>query len=70
MSTSLFAMTPSQDDFLKAERLLNQRHYGQFQKALAEIDSHPLAPYLESRWIRTQFHRKPIEQIDRFLKRY
>ncbi len=68
--SSVFAMVPDQDEFLKAERLLNKRQYTQFQKALVEIEKHPLAPYLEARWIRTQFHNKPIEKIDNFLKRY
>lgn len=70
VSSGTFAMTPQLDDFLKAERLLKKRHYSQYQKAFVELEQHPLAPYLESRWLRTQFYKKPIAQIDDFLKRY
>lgn len=70
LSTSASAMTANQDDYLKAERLLKTRQYTLFHKALAQLEQHPLAPYLESRWIRRQFYRKPIEQIDQFLKQY
>lgn len=69
-SSSVFAWVPSQDDFLKAERFLNKRQYSNFEQALAKIEKHPLAPYLEARWIRSQFHNMPIEKIDHFLKRY
>lgn len=64
------AMTADHDAFLKAEKLLNKRHYAQFQQAFKQLEDHPLAPYLEARWIRTQFHRKPISEIDTFTKRF
>lgn len=64
------AMTADHDAFLKAEKLLNKRDYAQFQRAFKELENHPLAPYLEARWIQTQFHRKPIAEIDSFTKRF
>lgn len=70
LSSSVMSMTPGQDDFLKAEKLLHKRHYGQFQTAFEKLKNHPLAPYLESRWLQTQFYKKPIAEIDHFLKQY
>ncbi len=70
VSTSSLAMSVDQDAFLEAERLLSKRQYVKFQHAFKQIEHHPLAPYLEARWIRSQFHKKPIAEVDGFLKRY
>ena len=70
LSTNAIAITSDQDAYLKAERLLYKRHYTQFQREFKKLEDHPLAPYLEARWIRTQFYKKPIAQVDSFLKRY
>ncbi|NVK38261.1 MAG: transglycosylase SLT domain-containing protein [Gammaproteobacteria bacterium] len=70
LSSSALAMTPGQDDFLKAEKFLQKRQYGQFKLAFEKLHNHPLAPYLETRWLQTQFHKKPITEIDQFFKEY
>ena len=58
------------DQYLKAESQLNKRQYHKFHKTMASLINHPLAPYLEARWIRKQFYRTPLVEIDQFLKKY
>lgn len=62
--------TPIHDKYLKAENHLNSRQYTKFHSTMEELHHHPLKPYLEARWIRRQFYRKPISEIDAFLKKH
>lgn len=55
------------DQFLKAEKYLAKRQYSRFINVLPNLQAHPLLPYLESQWIKTQFHKKPVEQINEFM---
>ncbi len=56
------------DIYLKAESHLNKRQDSSFHKTMESLGNHPLKPYLEARWIRRQFNRTPIAEIDSFLK--
>ena len=58
------------DIYLKAEQQLNKRHYNQFHITMDKINNHPLKPYLQARWLQRQFYRKPITEIDTFLKKH
>jgi soluble lytic murein transglycosylase len=58
-------------DYIKAETQLKNRQYQKFNKTMeTELADHPLKHYLTAEWIRTQFYRKPIPEIDAFLKRF
>lgn len=60
----------SHDDYLKAETMLQKRQYTRFDEIFPSITKHPLAPYMEAKRLQTQFHKKPIIEIDDFLQRY
>lgn len=68
--TFIMALPANHDDFLRAESFLKKRQYTKFDHFFPNIKDHPLAPYLEAKRIKTQFYKKPIPQIDDFLKRY
>jgi soluble lytic murein transglycosylase len=58
-------------DYIKAETQLKKRQYQNFNKTMeTKLADHPLKHYLTADWIRTQFYRKPIPEIDAFLKQY
>lgn len=56
--------------FLKTERLISKHHYSGLQSKLEALESHPLHPYLQAKWIGKQFHRTPIAEIDAYLAQY
>ncbi len=59
-----------QQDYLKAEHYLKKGQYHKFYKILPKLESHPLLPYLLAKRLRKQFYKTPIEQLDRFFKKY
>lgn len=69
-TASIAASSMNHDVYLKAEHQLNKRQYHKFHKTMEKLGNHPLKPYLEARWIRRQFYRTPIADIDNFLKTY
>jgi soluble lytic murein transglycosylase len=56
--------------YTKAEKQLKKRQYQRFNETLAKLDHHPLKPYLTAKWLRSQFYRTPIIEIDAFLKHH
>lgn len=62
--------TPDNDLYLKAHSYLSKRQYTKYHQTLEKLDKHPLRPYLESRWIRRQFYKTPIQELDAFLAKY
>ena len=62
--------TPDNDLYLKAHSYLSKRQYTKYHKAIEKLQKHPLLPYLESRWIRRQFYKTPIQELDAFLSKY
>lgn len=62
--------TPDNDLYLKAHSYLTKRQYTKYHKAIEKLQKHPLLPYLESRWIRRQFYKTPIQELDAFLSKY
>lgn len=71
LSFALPAYSSQDNDlYLKAHSYLSKRQYSKYHKTVEKLQNHPLLPYLESRWIRRHFYKTPIEQLDRFLKKY
>ena len=68
-STLSFANSDN-EAFLKTERLLSKHHYSDLQSKLKSLESHPLHPYLQAKWLSKQFHRTPIAEIDAYLSQY
>lgn len=56
--------------YLKAEGYLKKGQYTRFYSALEKLQKHPLLPYLQSKWLRKQFHKTPIQELDRFLSEF
>jgi soluble lytic murein transglycosylase len=69
-AASIASNSMNHDAYLKAESHLNKSQYPDFHKTMASLGNHPLKPYLEARWIRRQFYRTPIADIDGYLKKY
>jgi soluble lytic murein transglycosylase len=58
-------------DYIKAETQLKKRQYQKFNHSMEhKLNNHPLRHYLTAEWLRSQFYRKPIAEIDDYLKRY
>ncbi len=73
LSVSSLAMTlqaQEHQQYLHAEKLLNKGKISAYYKAIKPLNKHPLLPYLHAKKIKKQFHKTPIEQLDRFLFKY
>lgn len=56
--------------YLQAQTALSKRHYKTYRRLEAQLQEHPLLPYLHLRWITKHFYTKPTADIDEFFQLY